>query len=75
MSEKKQIELLVCKCKSCTHWEIGRDMKPPLVQFFCCRHHESCLPGAQESSDEYNPRLHASRGNHPRSSTINDSPL
>jgi hypothetical protein len=26
MSEKKQIELLVCKCKSCTHWEIGRDV-------------------------------------------------
>jgi len=24
MSEKKQVELLVCKCKDCTHWEIGR---------------------------------------------------
>ncbi len=26
MSDKKEkeIELLVCKCKDCTHWEIGR---------------------------------------------------
>ena len=23
---KKQIELLVCKCKDCTHWEIGKDV-------------------------------------------------
>jgi hypothetical protein len=20
-----EVELLVCKCKSCTHWEIGKD--------------------------------------------------
>ncbi len=26
MSDKKEIELLVCKCKDCTHWEIGRDL-------------------------------------------------
>jgi hypothetical protein len=28
LSEKKEkeIELLVCKCNSCTHWEIGRDV-------------------------------------------------
>jgi len=25
MSDKKEVELLVCKCKSCTHWEIGKD--------------------------------------------------
>jgi hypothetical protein len=23
---KEEIELLVCKCKSCTHWEIGKDL-------------------------------------------------
>ena len=26
MSDKNEIELLVCKCKSCTHWEIGRNV-------------------------------------------------
>ena len=26
MSDKKEIELLVCKCKDCTHWEIGKDV-------------------------------------------------
>ena len=26
MSDKKEIELLVCKCKDCTHWEIGREV-------------------------------------------------
>ena len=23
--ETKKVELLICKCKDCTHWEIGRD--------------------------------------------------
>ena len=25
MEKKNEIDLLVCKCKSCTHWEVGRD--------------------------------------------------
>ena len=24
-NEISKVELLVCKCRSCTHWEIGRD--------------------------------------------------
>jgi len=26
MSAKKEIELLVCKCNDCTHWESGREV-------------------------------------------------
>jgi len=26
MGTKKEIDLLICKCKDCTHWEIGRDV-------------------------------------------------
>jgi hypothetical protein len=26
MEKKEEIDLLVCKCQSCTHWEIGRDV-------------------------------------------------
>lgn len=25
MSTKRVVQLLVCKCESCTHWEIGKD--------------------------------------------------
>lgn len=23
--ETVKVELLICKCRSCTHWEVGRD--------------------------------------------------
>lgn len=26
MEKEKEVDLLVCKCQSCTHWEIGRDV-------------------------------------------------
>jgi hypothetical protein len=26
MEKKNEIELLVCNCQSCTHWEIGKNV-------------------------------------------------
>lgn len=37
MTAKEKVELLICKCESCTHWEIGRD-------FILCKSCGKTLP-------------------------------
>jgi hypothetical protein len=44
MGDEKEVELLICKCESCTHWEIGRD-------FILCKTCGLSLPAKIEVDD------------------------
>ena len=50
MSDAKKVELLICKCKDCTHWEIGRD-------FILCKTCGLNLP-AKVTVDDSHHMLH-----------------